>query len=443
MIAEPRSTADWLLDRIADGKARIGVIGMGRVGLPFAVTAAKAGFRVVGIDRDPVRVAQLAQGSNYLRHVDDRDVIDVVSDERLRVTSQMDALSDTDVIAVCIASPLDHAKSPDFGPVRGVCQEIVQRLRPGQLVVLENGTYPGLTRDVLLPTLSASPLTLGRDYFMAIAPERADPGNTNFRAVNTARIVAGVTPACGAVARSFYERIGIPALACADPRVAELSKVFENTFRAVNVALVNELAMLCDRLDINVWDVIDAAATKPFGMMRFEPGPGVGGSGVPQDAHYLSWMARRHDASAVLFDAAGDVNARMPFFVRDKIVRALNAAGKPLRGASIVMIGIAYKPNVADTLGSPALSLSAALERDGARVVYHDPYVPSIEWPDGSRRTSVPLDEETLGAADCTVIVTDHARLDWDRIVLGSQLVVDTRNATRSVTAGRERIVLL
>jgi UDP-N-acetyl-D-glucosamine dehydrogenase len=443
MIAEAQSTRVWLTERIAGCQARVGVIGMGRVGLPFAVEAAKAGMQVIGIDHDPVRVAQLAQGSNYLRHVDDRDVIEVVADERLRVTSRMDALSECDVIVVCIPAPLDHAKTPDFRPLRTVCEEIARRLRPGQLVVLENGTYPGSTNDVLLPAFAACPLTIGRDYFVAIAPERADPGNARYPAKTTARIVAGVTAECGVVAGRFYEHVAGSVIVIADPRVAELCKVFENTFRAVNIALVNELAMLCDRLAINVWDVIDAANTKPFGMMRFDPGPGVGGSGVPDDAHYLSWVSRRHHASAHLLAAAGDVNAGMPTFVRDKVARALNAAGKAVRGATVLLVGIAYKRNVADTFASPALTLAEALERDGARVVYHDALVPSVGWPDGTRRVSVPLDESTLSGADCAVIVSDHDGIDWQRIVASSQLVIDTRNATRAVTSGRERIVLL
>jgi UDP-N-acetyl-D-glucosamine dehydrogenase len=443
MIAEPQSTRAWLMERIAGCHARVGVIGMGRVGLPFAVDAAKAGMQVIGIDSDPVRVAQLAQGSNYLRSVNDRDVIDVVSDERLRVTSRMDAISECDIIVVCIPCPLDHAKTPDFRPLRLVCEEITRRLRPGQLVVLENGTYPGLTNDVLLPAFAASPLTVGRDYFVAIAPERADPGNARFPTDKTTRIVAGVTAACGAVAGCFYEHVAGAVIVIADPRVAELCKVFENTFRAVNIALVNELAILCDRLAINVWDVIDAANTKPFGMMRFDPGPGVGGSGVPDDAHYLSWVSRRHHTSAHLLDAAGDVNAAMPTFVRDKVARALNAAGKAVRGSTILMIGIAYKRNVADTFASPAFTLATALERDGARVVYHDALVPSVGWPDGTRRVSVPLDDDMLSGADCAVIVSDHDGIDWTHVVAASQLVVDTRNATRSVTSGRERIVLL
>lgn len=443
MIAEAGTTRDWLLDRIARGTARVAVIGMGRVGLPFAVAVAKAGFSVVGIERDPIRRAQLAQGSNYLRHVDDRDVIEIVSDERLVVTDRMEPLSTADVIVVCIRSPLDHAQSPDFAPVRAVCEEICARLRPGQLVVLENGTYPGLTRDVLVPTLANSPLVAGRDYFVAIAPERVDPGNLHYHEGNTARIVAGVTPECTRVARAFYERFVAPVIEIDDPRVAELCKVFENTFRAVNIALVNELAMLCDKLGISVWNIIDAADTKPFGMMRFEPGPGVGGSGIPQDAQYLSWMAHRHHAAAHVLEAAAEVNDTMPYFVSGKIARSLNAVGKPLRHAAILIVGIAYKRNIADTLRSPALCVAAALEAAGARISYHDPFVPRALWHDGTHRVCVPLDEDTLGAADCSVILTDHDGIDWQRLVDGSQLVFDTRNATRGITAGREKIVLL
>jgi nucleotide sugar dehydrogenase len=443
MIAATTEMRDWLVARIAGERLRVGVVGMGRVGLPFAIAAAKCGMQVTGIDRDPVRVAQLAQGSNYLRHVDDRDVIAAVADERLRVTAELDALADCDVIVVCTPSPLDRAKTPDFAPIRAVCDEITQRLRPGHLILLENGTYPGITDDVLVPALARSPLRLGRDYFVAISPEREDPGNRGFDASNTARIVAGITPDCGAVARAFYERFAGPVIEIANPRVAELCKVFENTFRAVNIALVNELALLCDRLAINVWDVIDAAATKPFGMMRFDPGPGVGGSGVPDDPQYLSWVARSHRASAHLLDAAGDVNAAMPLFVRDKVARALNAGGRAVRGARIVLIGMAYKRNVADTFASPAISVALALEREGAQVVYHDPLVPSIAWPDGSRRISAPLDDETLAAGDCSLIVTDHDGIDWDALVAASRLVVDTRNATRAVVQHRERIVLL
>ena len=297
---------------------------------------------------------------------------------------------------------------------------------------------------MLLPPWGRSPLILGRDYFVAIAPERADPGNARFRVANTARIVAGVTTECGTVAACFYKRFASSVIELRDPRVAELCKVFENTFRAVNIALVNELAILCDRLAINVWDVIEAANTKPFGMMRFDPGPGVGGSGVPDDAHYLSWVARKHHASSHLLDAAGDVNAAMPTFVCDKIMRALNGAGNPARiPPRFLLIGMAYKRNVADMLASPALDISAALERQGAAIVYHDPLIPSIGREDGSRRVSAPLDDDLLSSADCTVIVSDHDGIDWEHVVRSSQIVVDTRNATRAVTTGRERIVLL
>lgn len=438
-----RGTREWLLDRIEHGQALVAVIGMGRVGLPFAVETAKTGFPVIGVDRDPVRIAQLAQGSNYLRHVDDRDVIQLVADERLRATLNFDAVAHADVIVICIPSPLDHANAPDFTPVRAVCRAVADRLHPGQLVVLENGTYPGVTQEVMLPALATSGLELGQDYFVAIAPERVDPGNRQFGASNTARIVAGTTPACTEVAKRFYERLVGKVVTVADPRVAELSKVYENTFRAVNVALVNELALLCDKLGINVWDVIDAAATKPFGIMRFEPGPGVGGSGVPHDPQYLAWQARRNHSSAHVMAAAADVNAGMPNFVRDKIARALNRRGRALSGSAILLIGLAYKRDVPDVLGSPALRLARLLEDDGASIAYHDPFVPSIDWFDGLRHGSVPLDDETLAGADCVVVVTDHSGIDWWHVAETSRLVVDTRNALRHVTDHRENIVQL
>lgn len=441
--ADRRGPREWLLERIERTQASIAVIGLGRVGLPFAVETAKTGYRVIGVDRDPVRVAQLAQGSNYLRHVDDRDVIQLVADERLRATADFEAVAHADVIVICIPSPLDHANAPDFVPVRAVCTAIADRLHPGQLVVLENGTYPGVTQEVMLPALATSGLALGREYFVALAPERVDPGNPHFGAANTTRIIAGASPACAEVAQRFYERLVGKVVTISDPRVAELSKVYENTFRAVNVALVNELALLCDKLSINVWDVIDAACTKPFGIMRFEPGPGVGGSGVPDDPQYLAWQARRHHSSAHVMSAAADVNAAMPKFVHDKVARVLNRRGRTLSGSTILLIGIAYKRDVPDVFDSPALRLARLLEDDGATIAYHDPYIPSIDWFDGLRHGSVPLDAETLSGADCVVVATDHSGIDWWLVAEASRAVVDTRNALRHVAEHREKIVQL
>lgn len=434
---------ELLAHRIASRTARIAVIGLGRVGLPFAVENAKAGFSVTGVDRDPVRVAQVNQGSNYLRHVADRDVIDVVELGRLRATGDFAVLAEADIVAICTPTPLGPARTPDFGPVADVAARTAAQLRPGQLVVLENGTYPGITREVLLPALAASPLVLGQDYFVAIAPERIDPGNPSFVSTNTSRIVSGATPACLELARAFYTATVGAVVPIEDPVVAELTKVFENTFRAVNVALVNQLALLCDRMGVNVWDVVDAASTKPFGMMRFEPGPGVGGSGVPYDVQYLAWQSRRHHAPAHLLEAAAEINATMPFFVREKIVRVLNARGRALKGAQILLIGIAYKRDVPDVLDSPARALTQMLEADGAQVAYHDPFVPSVRFDDGRRRVSIPLDAASLGAADCVAIVTDHSGIDWASVVEHANAVVDARNATRELGRGLENVTLL
>ncbi|GAC1578051.1 MAG: nucleotide sugar dehydrogenase [Candidatus Elarobacter sp.] len=419
------------------------VVGLGRAGLPFAVDNAKAGFSVIGIDRDPVRVAQLNQGSNYLAHVDDRDVIDVVESGSLRATGSFDALVGGDIVTICVTTPLGPAQTPDFGALRAIAAEVASRMRPGQLIILESGTYPGITREVLLPALAGSTLRLGEEYFVALSPERVDPGNPSFGAANTARIVSGATRGCIELACEFYRATVGAVVPIEDIAVAELTKVFENAFRAVNVALVNQLAILCDRMGVDVWDVVDAAATKPFGMMRFEPGPGVGGSGVPYDVQYLAWQARRHHAPSHLLEAAAEINASMPYFVCERIARALNARARSLNGARILLIGIAYKRNVPDAFESPAAALAEALERAGALVSYHDPLVPSVRWWDGSRRSSVPLDATALCAADCAAIITDHLGIDWELVVGRAPLVIDTRNATRTVRGSRANVVLL
>ncbi len=434
---------DELARKIASRTARVVVIGLGRAGLPFAVDNAKAGFSVTGIDRDPVRVAQLNQGSNYLAHVDDRDVIETVESGALRATGSFDELAAADVVTICVGTPLGPARTPDFGPLSAIAAEIAGRLRPGQLVILESGTYPGTTREVLLPALARAELELGAQYFVALSPERVDPGNPSFGAGNTARIVSGATPACIELACAFYGATVGAVVPTADIAVAELTKVFENAFRAVNVALVNQLAILCDRMGVDVWDVVDAAATKPFGMMRFEPGPGVGGSGVPYDVQYLAWQARRHHAPSHLLEAAAEINAAMPYFVRERIGRALNARARALNGANVLLIGIAYKRDVPDPFESPAAVLAEALEREGALVSYHDPLVPSVRWWDGSRRSSVPLDATALGGADCVVVVTDHHGIDWELVVARAPLVIDTRNATRFVPGPCPNVVTL
>lgn len=436
-------TADVLRKKIADRTARVAVIGLGRVGLPFALENARAGFSVLGIDRDVIRVAQLNQGSNYLRHVSDSGIVEMVASGRLTATSEEEALRDADVIVICVPTPLGTHRDPDFTNVIAVATTIRRYLRPGQLICLENGTYPGITFDVLKPTLEADGAVAGQDFWLAISPERLDPGNPSFDTRTTQRLVSGVTADCLAMAVSFYQQTIASVVPVRDPRVAEMAKVFENTFRAVNIALVNEMAIVCDRMQINVWDLLEAAQTKPFGIMPFEPGPGVGGIGVPHDPYYLAWQARQHNSRAHFLELAGEINQSMPEVVRERTIRALNRRNLPLAGSSILMIGLAYKRDVSDHQCSPALQIASLLRAEGAHVTYHDDHVPSYRDQAGMLHSSVPLTTGRLAASDCVLIVTDHSYLDWDFIVAHSQLIVDTRNATRSVLPANKGNVCL
>lgn len=436
-------TRSELLERIASRSARIAVVGLGRVGLPFALENAKAGFTVIGIDRNAVRVAQLNQGSNYLRHVSDAQISEMVATQRLAASCETSELAGADVIVICVPTPLGPHRDPDFTNVREVGDAIAKHLRPGQLICLENGTYPGITFDVLLPALESRGASVGRDFWFAISPERIDPGNPQFDTRTTQRIVSGVTSECLEMAVAFYEKTIASVVPVADPKVAEMAKVFENTFRAVNIALVNEMAIICDRMGISVWDLLDAAQTKPFGIMRFEPGPGVGGPGVPHDPYYLAWQARQHHSRAHFMELAGEINQSMPEVVRDRVIRALNRRSRPLGGSTILFIGISYKRDIEDYQWSPALRLASLLRADDAHVIYHDDHVPSYRDEKGSLHSSVPLTAGLLSSVDCIVILTDHSYIDWDFVVSNASLIVDTRNATRTVEHARDTVVLL
>jgi len=432
-----------LRQRIATHDAVVGVVGIGYVGLPLAVEKAKVGFSVIGFDRNQMRVAKINAGENYIRDVSDADLAAVVAGGQLRAAHDFSSLAECDVIVVCVPTPLTVHRDPDISYIRSVTLTIGQQLRPGQLVCLESTTYPGTTEEVLLPILAATGLVVGRDFCLAFSPERVDPGNRRYSTCNTSKVVGGVTPVCLDVAKLFYAQTIVSVTGVSSPRVAEITKVFENTFRAVNIALVNELALLCDRMNINIWEVIDAAATKPFGMMRFDPGPGVGGHCIPLDPFYLAWKARQYDFHTRFIELAGEINISMPYFVREKVLRALNERGRALRNARILLIGVAYKKDIEDWRESPALKILDLLERDGAFVDYYDPLVPSIQDASGLTRRSVELSGERLGQADCVIIVTDHSNIDWSEIVRHARLVVDTRNATRGVTTPHDNIVLL
>jgi UDP-N-acetyl-D-glucosamine dehydrogenase len=432
-----------LKERIVNRTAKIGVVGAGYIGLPLAVTQAKAGFTVVAVDQNPIRVAQLNQGSNYLRDVDDADLAAVVARGKLSATTELDRIGEFDVVIMCVPTPVTLHKDPDTNFIRKIAGEIAARLKPGRLITLESTSYPGVTEEVLLPILAESGLTVGEDFFLAFSPERVDPGNARYVTVNTNKVVGGVTPACLDVASTFYQQTIGEIVPVSSPQVAEMSKVFENTFRAVNIALVNELAQLCDKMGVDVWEVLDAAATKPFGMMRFNPGPGVGGHCIPLDPFYLTWKARRYDFHMRFTETAAEINLAMPWFVREKVRRVLNDRGCPLKESHILQIGLAYKKNVEDWQESPALKVTHLLEQDGAVIEYHDPHIPSMREEDGRLRHSVLLTAQALSSASCVLITTDHSLVDWDFVVQHATAILDTRNATKHVTSGREKIVLI
>jgi UDP-N-acetyl-D-glucosamine dehydrogenase len=411
--------------------------------LPLAVEKAKIGFPVVGFDRNVDRVKAVGDGHSYISDVTDSDLSAVVASGKLTATRNFDELADCDVIIICVPTPLTPNREPNISYIRTVAEQIARILRPGQLVCLESTTYPGTTDEVLLPMLATSGLVVGSDYFLAFSPERVDPGNKRYTTRNTSKVVGGVTPACLDVAATFYEQTIQNVVRVSSPRVAEMTKVFENTFRAVNIALVNEIALLSDRMRINIWEVMDAAATKPFGLMRFDPGPGVGGHCIPLDPFYLTWKARQYDFSTRFIELAGEINQLMPYFVREKVFRALNTTGRPIKNSRILMIGVAYKRDIDDWRESPALKVLEVLQRDGAFVDYHDPHVPQFRDESGMVRRSVELLPSSLAQADCVLIITDHSCIDWAQVVRHAKLIVDTRNATRHVAEHRDKVILL
>ncbi|WP_088555115.1 nucleotide sugar dehydrogenase [Calderihabitans maritimus] len=431
--------------RILDRTAKIGVVGIGYVGLPLAVEKGKVGYDVVGIDENPKRVAMINRGENYIGDVKDEELRELVERGKLRSTGDFSVLTDCDVIIICVPTPLTENKDPDISYIINVTEQISKYLRPGQMVSLESTTYPGTTEEVVLPLLEKSGLKVGKDFFLAYSPERVDPGNKRYTTRNTSKVVGGVTEACLEVAVTFYQQTIINVVPVSSPRVAEMTKVFENTYRAVNIALVNELALLCHRMGIDVWEVVDAASTKPFGIQTFYPGPGVGGHCIPIDPFYLTWKARQYDFHTRFIELAAEINNYMPYFVLEKTIDALNRVRKSLNGSDILVVGVAYKKDIDDVRESTAIKLINLLREKGARVVYHDPYVPEVK-PRGSCRLdmkSVPLNEETLGRADCVIIHTDHSCIDYEWLVEKARLVVDTRNATKQVKQGKGKIIKL
>jgi len=429
------SYAETLLERITNRTAKVGVVGLGYVGLPLAVEFAQAGFTVTGIDLDARKVGELNRGESYIQDVPTSAVAPLVASGKLSATTDPGAVRDFDTINICVPTPLRKTKDPDLSFVVSAVEAIKGHLHPGMLVILESTTYPGTTEEVVQPILEKTGLKAGVDFFLAFSPERVDPGNEKWNTKNVPKVVGGLTPDCARLAGALYRSSIDRVVEVSSPKVAEMVKLLENTFRAVNIGMVNELAMMCDRLGISVWEVVDAAATKPFGFMPFYPGPGLGGHCIPIDPFYLSWKVKEVGFEARFIELAGQVNGAMPHHVVDKITDALNTRGKAVNGANILALGVAYKRDIDDVRESPALDVMALLLKKGGRVTYHDPYAPLIDgghWTGGVDMASQPLTLEALAAADCVVILTDHRQFNYDEIVQHSRLVVDTRNAIKT-----------
>ncbi|MDD2866702.1 MAG: nucleotide sugar dehydrogenase [Candidatus Omnitrophica bacterium] len=419
-----------LIKKIKERKIRSAVIGLGYVGLPLAVEFARAGIKVVGIDLDASKVDAIRRKKSYIRDVSSSEVADLVSRGLLSATTAYSALSGVDTVNICVPTPLRKTKEPDISYIVQSAEEIARYLKKGQLIILESTTYPGTTEEVLLPMFEAKGLKAGRDFYLAFSPERVDPGNRKYQTKNIPKVVGGVTPACTAAAKVLYEQAVDTVYPVSSTRVAETVKLLENTFRSVNIGLVNELALMCHKMNINVWEVIDAAKTKPFGFMAFYPGPGLGGHCIPIDPLYLSWKARVYGFEARFIELAAQVNGAMPEYVVTKVADALNAHGKSTKGARILILGVAYKKNVGDYRESPAFDVMEELLDKGAKVTYSDPYVPSFENRQ-LKMKSVRLAPAMLKKADCVVMITDHDCFDDEMIVKHARLIVDTRNAVK------------
>lgn len=426
---QPSSAATDLRERITNRTARVGVLGLGYVGLPLAVEFAHAGFEVTGIDVQQSKVDQFNRGHSYIKDVKDDVFKPLVESGKLRATTDYSVIRELDTIDICVPTPLRKTKDPDMSYVVAARDAIAEHLHPGLLVMLESTTYPGTTDELVLPRLEARGLKVGEDFFLCFSPERVDPGNPNFHTRNIPKVVGGITPLCTQMGALFYQQALENVVPVSSTRVAEMVKLLENTFRMINIGLVNELALMCDRMNINVWEVIDAAATKPFGFMPFYPGPGLGGHCIPIDPFYLSWKSKESGIEARFIELAGYINGRMPEFVVEKIQNALNDASKPVRGSHVHVLGVAYKRDIDDVRESPALDIILLLQRRGARVTYSDPHVPLIH-SDGAVLEA----QETftnVAAADCVVIVTDHTGIDYEKVIDRSKLIVDTRNALK------------
>jgi UDP-N-acetyl-D-glucosamine dehydrogenase len=435
-------SASRLIERIRCREACVTVVGLGYVGLPLAVALAAQGLSVIGIDVDETKVAQIAAGQSYVADVPSESVSPLVADGHLTATTDYASLRHADVIVICVPTPLSKTRDPDISHIVHAAEEIARYFRPGQLVVLESTTYPGTTEEIILPRLARNGYCVGEDFFLAFSPERIDPGNKHYTIVNTPKVIGGITPQCLHVAMTLYGLIVEQPVPVRNARTAEMIKLLENTFRAVNIGLINEVALMCEKLGIDVWEVIDAASTKPYGYMPFYPGPGLGGHCIPLDPYYLAWKLRTLNYTARFIELAGQVNHYMPEHTVRLVSDALNYRRKAVNGSRVLILGVAYKPNVDDVRESPALDIIRMLEQKGADVFYHDPHVPRTSLG-AIELASVELSQGLLASCDAVVIITPHDGYDWEWVVRHAPLVIDTRNATRSLNETYPHIVKL
>ncbi len=429
--------------RLRNRQAKIAVIGLGYVGLPLAVEKAKAGFTVVGIEKKKKKMDMVNQGESYIPDVAGLDLERVVRQRKLRATQDFEIISEVDVICICVPTPLTRNKEPDIQYIEAVTKQLIRRFHKGQLVVLESTTYPGTTEEVILPRLQRGGLKVGEDFYLAYSPERIDPGNKQYKMSNISKVVGGVTEKCTYFTKILYEQVVKEKVySVSSPRVAEMEKLLENIFRNVNIALVNEMALLCNRMGINVWEVIEAAKTKPYGFMPFYPGPGLGGHCVPIDPFYLAWKAKEYDFSTRFIELAAEINNRMPYYVVDRVRQLMNKHQRCLNGAKVLILGVTYKKNVGDIRESPVLKIIELLEDEKVQVCYHDPYISSF-FLQSRKYESIKLSKGALKRADIVLLATDHSSYQYEDIAQEAKLVFDTRNATRKVKNNREKIYLL
>ena len=453
-----------ILKKIDTCTAHAGVIGLGYVGLSLMVAIADAGFRVTGIDINPQKIERLKRGISDVPDVPDAVLGPLITSGQIQVTTDYSVLSELDTVNICVPTPLNENRTPDMQFITAAVDQIAQHLHSEQLIILESTTYPGTTEEIVLPMLqpnlnekmveadcstnppslssdSTEPLQVGRDFYLAFSPERIEPGNSTYFMTNTPKIVGGVTPKCTQVAKIFYEQFINKTYTVSSPRIAEMAKLLENTFRSVNIGLINEVALICDRMGLDVWEIIDAAATKPFGFMPFYPGPGLGGHCIPIDPHYLSWQARNYNYHARFIELASEINSSMPKYVLDKVIHALNLHQKPLNGSNILILGVAYKKDIGDTRESPAFEVIRLMLDKGTHILYHDPHVSNFVLGEGGTYYSQTLTPALIESVDCVVILTDHSTINYDLIVKHANIIVDTRNATRNAQNGSSKII--